>query len=303
MNIEANVMEGLEDPPAIPSATVSPGRSFYWSVRREVWENRAIYTAPIAVAGLALFGFLLSLLTGHAGGLGATQRERAELVPYDFAAGVLMLTAMIVGFFYSLDSLYGERRDRSILFWKSLPVSDLTTVLSKAVVPIFIIQLVGFGITVVLQLAMLGLGSAALLGKGQSPAALWSGIAFTGMFLMLLYHLFTIHMLWHAPIYGWLMMVSAWARKSPFLWALLPPLGIMALEKIAFNTAHFGHLLAYRFMGGPSAMTMGGGMPIHPDTMITPGKFLMAPGLWGGLLVTAGFLIAAARLRRYRGPI
>ena len=57
--------------------------------------------------------------------------------------------------FYCLDALYGERRDRSILFWKSLPVSDLTTVLSKASIPIVVLPLLTFAVTVATQLIML----------------------------------------------------------------------------------------------------------------------------------------------------
>lgn len=278
-----------------------PLQPFFWSVRRELWENRSIYIAPLAVAAVALLGFLINILTGRFVQW-TSHQHNSKLVAYDFAAGVIMLTTMIVGFFFSLDALYGERRDRSVLFWKSLPVSDLTTVLSKAVIPIFVLQFVGFAITVVLQLAMLALGRAALLGTGQSPATLWSGIAFWEMFLILFYHLLTVHMLWHAPFYSWMMLVSAWARRSPFLWAVLPPLGIMVVEKLAFNTSHFAHLLGHRLAGGPEAVTIGGAMPIHPGTHLTFGRFLIAPGLWGGLAVAAGFLLAA-RLRRYRGPI
>jgi len=275
---------------------------FFWSVRRELWENRSIYIAPPAVAAVALLGFLISTLTGRFA-LATTHKQQALTLPYDFAAGVIMLTTMAVGVFYSIETLYGERRDRSVLFWKSLPVSDLTTVLSKAIVPIFILQFIGFAVTVALQFVMLTLSSAMLLGRGQSPATLWSEIAFFEMSLMLLYHLFTIHMLWHAPIYSWLLMVSAWSRRVPFLWAVLPPLAIIAIEKLAFNTSHFAHLLGYRFMGGAESMTMGDDMPIHPGTHLTPARFLGTPGLWIGLVVAAAFLLAAVRLRRYRGPI
>ena len=124
------------------------------------------------------------------------------------------------------------------------------------------------------------------------------------MSLGLLYHLVTVHSLWHAPIYAWLMLVSGWARRAAFLWAVLPVLGVLALEKIVFNTSHFGNLLIYRLAGGSEAMAMAtGSMPIDPGTHLTPGHFLASPGLWLGLLVTAGFLLAAARVRRYRGPI
>src|SRR6266536_5489552 len=120
-----------------PGYSNTPTQPFYWSVWRELWENRSIYVAPILVAIVVLFGFLVSTI-----GLPERRREvllldtakaRAAIeVPYNMAAIMLILTAFIVGVFYCLDALYGERRDRSILFWKALPVSGSSTFLSKA---------------------------------------------------------------------------------------------------------------------------------------------------------------------------
>ena len=134
-----------------------------------------------------------------------------------------MGTALIVGIFYSLDALYGERRDRSILFWKSLPVSDLTTVLSKLTIPLVVLPLLSFAISLATQFIMLLLSSVILLGSGVSIATLWTEVSFFHVSLVLLYHLLTVHGLWYAPIYGWLLLVSAWAPRAPFIWAVLPP--------------------------------------------------------------------------------
>jgi ABC-2 type transport system permease protein len=89
----------------------------YWSVRRELWEHRSIYIAPLAAAAV----FLLAFLTGLT--LSPAHRHQPLDIPYEFAAALIMGTGFIVGIFYSLDALYGERRDRSILFWKSLGCS------------------------------------------------------------------------------------------------------------------------------------------------------------------------------------
>ena len=191
-------------------------------MRRELWENRSIYLAPLAVAALFLVGFLISTirLPGKmraASALGPMQQHKLIAQPYLIAAGLMMLTTLVVGVFYCLDALYGERRDRSILFWKSLPVSDLTTVLSKAITPVVILPLVTFAITVVVQWIMLLVSSAVLLGSGLSVATLWTHAALFQTWLMLLYHLLTVHGLWYAPIYGWLLLVSAWARRAPIL--------------------------------------------------------------------------------------
>src|SRR5437762_11172070 len=82
--------------------------------------------------------------------------QRAMIgAPYDVAAMMLIFTAFIVGVFYCLDALHSERRDRSILFWKSLPVSDLTTVLSKATIPLVVLPVIIFAIIVLVQFLML----------------------------------------------------------------------------------------------------------------------------------------------------
>src|SRR5213083_1898245 len=137
MNTQSNAMPGSLDAQRVAPAVLSPSRPMYWSVRRELWENRSIYIAPLAVAGVFLFGFLISTIhlpsrMRALSALDPAQQREAIAMPFDIAAALLMLTQLLVGAFYCLDALHGERRDRSILFWKSLPVSDLTTVLSKA---------------------------------------------------------------------------------------------------------------------------------------------------------------------------
>jgi ABC-2 type transport system permease protein len=200
--------------------------------------------------------------------------------------------------------LYGERRDRSILFWKSLPVSDLTTVLSKAGIALVVLPLLTFAVTVVTWWVTLLLSSIVLLAGGQSVAELWSHLPLFQMSVMLLYHLLAYHSLWWAPIYAWLFLVSAWARRAPFLWAVLPPIAVAVVEKIAFSTSHFASMLGSRFGGGGQS---GGFAPGHmsmvPLTQLGLGQFLASPGLWSGLLVAAVFLAGAVRLRRYREPI
>ncbi len=289
-------------------AVISPGRRMLWSVRRELWENRSLYLAPLAVAALFIAGYLISTLrvvSGHGGmDLNPFQRQEALEQPYTFAALFIMATTFIVSFFYCLDALYGERRDRSILFWKSLPVSDLTTVLSKFSIALVVLPLLTFAITVVTWWVTLLLSSVVWLASGQSVGGLWGHLPLFQMSVMLLYHLLAYHSLWWAPIYAWLFLVSAWARRAPILWAVLPPIAIAVVEKIAFNTSHFGSMLGRRFSGGgQSAGFAPGHMAMVPLTQLGLGQFLVSPGLWSGLLVAALFLAGAVRLRRYREPI
>jgi ABC-2 type transport system permease protein len=307
MNTQLNAMpESSFQSHGVAPAAISPARTLYWSIRRELWENRSIYIAPLAVAAMFLFGFVINMVTLRhrigASSIDPTQEHDLLATRYELAAALIMGTALIVGIFYTLDALYGERRDRSILFWKSLPVSDITTVLSKLAIPIVILPLLSFAITVATQFIMLLLSSAILAGSGVNIAALWREASFFQVSFGLLYHLLTVHGLWYVPLYGWLLLVSAWAPRAPFIWAFLPPFVICGLEKIAFNTSYCLTMLLYRLTGPGDAMAP----HIAPNdfmAMLIPDHFFSTPGLWTGLAVCAIFLFAAVRLRRYRGPI
>jgi ABC-2 type transport system permease protein len=293
MSAPSNSVPGsaLESQVTAP-AVITASRRMYWSVRRELWEHRSIYIAPLAAAAVFLLAFLI--------GLTISPRHRREPldVPYEFADLLIMGTGFIVGIFYSLDALYGERRDRSILFWKSLPVSDLTTVLSKFAIPLVILPLLTFAIALVTQFVMM------LLSSGLSVGTLGARMSFFHMSLMLLYHILTVHGLWYAPIYGWLLLVSAWAPRAPFIWAFLPPFVLWGVEKIAFRSSHFLGMLRYRLAGPePSTTTAQSGNLMEMISALTPVQFFSTPGLWVGLAVAAIFLATAVRLRRNREPI
>src|SRR5207302_1517305 len=204
MNTPSNAVPDspLDLQPNAP-AVVSATRPIYWSIRREFWENRYLYIAPLAVAAVFLFGYLIS----------------------------------------------------------------------------------------VIHLLMLLLSSVVLLGTGGNIAMLWAHVPILQMSLLALYHLVTAHALWPAPVYCWLLLVSGWARRATFLWAVLPIVAIGGLEKLAFNTTHFANLVGSRFIGAtaPIASTTDV-FPTNPMTHITPAAFLGAPGLWIGLGIAAIFL-------------
>jgi ABC-2 type transport system permease protein len=221
-------------------------------------------------------------------------------------AGMMMFVTVLVNLFYCIDALYGERRDRSILFWKSLPVSDTATVLSKASIPLVVVPLVTWAITVGLQWIMLLVSSVILLGSGLSVATLWTQLSFFQMSLLLLYHLFTAHTLWPAPVYCYLLFVSGWARRAVLLWAALPLVAIMGVELIVSHTAHFAIMVGSRLIGlseHGATYAPADVFPTNPMAHMTPFHFLGTPGLWIGLVIGAGFLVAAIRVRRERGPI
>src|SRR5580658_11178504 len=169
MTTQSNaVPDSPRDSQAIPPAALSETRPMYWSIRREIWENHSIYVSPLALAAVYLLGFAVSVIwlphNMRQVWMPHTMREMATLkttdsliglaMPYSHAAMLIMVIAFLVGIFYSLDALHGERRDRSMLFWKSLPVSDRTTVLAKASIPLVVLPLLVFVIALALQIVM-----------------------------------------------------------------------------------------------------------------------------------------------------
>ncbi len=286
-------------------------RLLYWSVRRELWENRSILIAPLAAAGVVLFGFVISAL--HLPDarravllLDPTRQNAVVSMPYQLAAAALILTGVLVAMFYCLGALHNERRDRSILFWKSLPVSDLTTVLSKAAIPLAVMPGVIFVVVIGMQLVMLILTTVILLANGVSITTPGTQVPLFEMTLTLLYGLVTLT-LWYAPVWGWLLLVSGWARRAPFLWAVLPPLAVCLVEKLAFDSTNFASMLANRLGGGFSAAFSVGTSRVHNRGFnsqdLDPIGFLSNPGVWVGLAFAIGFLAAAVWLRRRREPI
>lgn len=303
-NDAAGELPGQAAAPAALAAT----QPFLWSVRRELWENGSIWIAPLAAAGVILFGFMLALArlssrvpTFHVSG-GMPHQLPAE-APYAVVAFVIIVTSMIVGVFYSLGALHNERRDRSILFWKSLPVSDLTTVLSKVFIPMVALPVVAWVVIAAMWAIIYIACAASAAATGSALATLMTQAPLLAMAGGLAYGL-AVMALWYAPIWGWCLLVGGWARRVAFLWAVLPPLAIVAIEKIAFGTSAFARLLKDRFNGGvveafsPAPHSTNGTM-----LQIDLAGFLSSPGLWIGLALGAVFVAAAIWLRRYRDPI
>jgi len=264
--------------------------------------------APLAAAGVILFGVLLS--TAHQtqtlhfiSSLPPAKQHVLFALPYIIAEAAIVTTASIVAIFYCLGALHNERRERSILFWKSLPVSDLTTVLAKASVPLLVVPVIVLPIIVVTQLIMRGLSLAFLGLHGLSTTLLTTQVPLFPMWIVMLYLLIVLP-LWYAPVWAWLLLVSGWSRRMAFLWAVLPPLAFCLIEAIAFNTSYFASLLMNRLAGGIDASVDGATKGRMFDVaQLDPAKFVSSPGLWIGLAVAAAFLAAAVWLRRYRDPI
>jgi ABC-2 type transport system permease protein len=297
-------------------------------IRRELLEHRsswavtAVFGALFVLAAvLAVFG--LVRIGGMDGGMTLSEMahgvDPAVLDPgmqvmLMSIAAVLNVVMIFVVFFYYLDALYAERKDRSILFWKSLPVSDLKVVASKYLTGIVAIPLLTVLVFIVTGMLTLLIGSLGLAWGGAGIGELLAGApaALAKITLLLLYTLAFLA-LWFAPIHGWLLLVSAFARRAVLGWAVLPPLLVVVAERTLLGSRHFLELIGFRMAGGfelafsgeRHAMlveTEGAVISTFPTLgqVITPGRLLAAPALWAGIGVGLLLLAGAVWLRRWR---
>lgn len=245
----------------------------------------------------------------------AEKQVKLVKIVYMGIAAVMFLVLSTIGFFYALDALYSDRRDRSVLFWKSLPLSDAETVLAKFAVGAVAIPVVAAVAAVAGQLVVatgLSLKLAFLDGNAAmlwAPSVILPTMASTGVITV-------ASVLWYAPMVAYLLLASAWAPKSPFLWAVLPPLAVVMLEKIAFGTTVVGKFLSFRSFGVLKALAGDeSGVPgvvVNEDNFrdetvvrmsdLTSGvvDLMLSPSMLLGLVAAAVLLAAAIWVRRYR---
>lgn len=277
--------------------TATAIRPFYWSLRRELWEHRWVYLAPIVVGIVVLVACSIATLVliarSRSGPLLDTAALQAGiLMRFDIANRMILMNGFMVAFFYCADALYGERRDGSILFWRSMPVSDLTTVLSKAAVPLAVVPLLTSGALMVSSVTLRVLDSSAAASIGPVPTHVMSVVA-AGVLLQ-------------APLYGWLLLVSAMAKRAPILWAVLPLIALDVVERIAFGSLHIAALTSSRGLGAYWQSFATSGQPAMLGDVFDrpiPGAFFVTANPWLGVVAAAAFVAAAVRLRRYQGPI
>jgi ABC-2 type transport system permease protein len=307
-----------------PSGRMGAMKTFAWNIRRELWEHRALYIAPFAIGLVALAGYLLLLFNvfGTAERFTnekATMRTALLITPFSAATFAIMATAALASFYYCLDALYGERRDRSILFWKSLPVSDANAVLAKFAVPMIAMIPIELAIIFMTQLAMMIAALVVLSLSGVGAGFLWENYPFARMSLGVVYGLAT-STLWYAPVYAWFLLVSGWAKRAPLLWASMPFVAAMVIERVTFGSTQVYSIVVNRIFGGADAAftekTVATGARAG-DARATveqlrataeivapePAKFFSNPELWIGLVLAAVFVFAAIRLRRSRAPM
>jgi ABC-2 type transport system permease protein len=315
--------------------------TFPMLLRREFWEHKSLWIAPLVWVGLIVVFFTWGLIqaTGneHAQammnahsvdemGLTAPDREhlsRAMQIPDDrkesvFAFSFLAIFGLvstfmcIVVFFYLIDCLYTERKDRSILFWKSLPVSDSNVVLSKAAIAMVVVPVGVVLLTALTQLVLYFIIWARLHGSLIGDAFPdWSFLAWLrsqaiGLGVML------GGVLWYAPIAGYLLLLSAWAKNKVFLWAVLPPIALPILEKVFLSGEHIARFIGRRFSGFIDEMRLDSNVfETHDGAEHLPrvsdvydafhlSNVFTSVEMWLGVAAAAAMVFAAVRIRRYR---
>ena len=317
-------------------------KTFYWLVKREFWEHRGgFFWAPIITGGVFLLLNLMGIITAevigarngiHIGASGGLQQVIADMNAGDLskvglALDIAMYSAMgliavVLGFvvlFYCLGALYDERRDRSILFWKSLPVSDRDTVLSKVVSATVVAPAIAIAVGIVVGMVQLLIVTVVLSFHGVH---VWQLLTLAHPFRVMANLLGSIplYLLWALPSVGWLMLCSAWARNKPFLWAVVLPVvtgvlvswfGIMGL----FNqsTGWFWSNVVLRLLLSvfPGTSVLGDAHGINAGNIGTAPRLdfmdlsqtyqlLAGPNVWIGVVVGLGLITAAIWFRRWR---
>lgn len=320
-------------------------KTMKWLLRREFWEHKgAMFWAPVVAAALmivfigggVLYGAALKGLPGEITHNGRTTTVHAlgESIPaakiaevssvvanhYLAPAAPLFIMGAFIAFFYCLGALHDERRDRSILFWKSLPVSDTETVLSKVITAILVAPLIVMAVAVLTSLLLLLIGGLVMAFNGLN---MFGPVLSTADFYLTplrLVALLPVYVLFALPTVGWLLMVSAWAKSKVFLWAVGTPVITMIAVKWLDHLLGLG-IDMHGFVNNVLMRGLVGLFPgswfllsqVHPNTMLDENHTmttaailresymtLAAPGVWIAAAVGVAMIYAAIRLRRWK---
>lgn len=315
--------------------------NFGWLVKREYWESRrgflwAQFWAAASILIITILGIIAGeVLKARVGGqvdvsMGvnltqilreATTHDMDQLVRALDATMLLFgfVAAMVlffVVFFYLLGALYDDRKDRSVLFWKSLPLSDTGTVLSKAVAGIVVAPLIATGVVLVGYIGAQIVVSLWLLLHAVNPLPLWTQAEPYGVWLRLLV-MVPVNALWALPTVGWLLLWSAAVRSKPFLWAIIVPI-IAGILNFWIGLLGVPHIRPDFYWGDIAGRLL---LSVVPGSWIDPhaqgmrfrgmhdlaainypamGHALASPQMWIGVIVGAALIAAAIWFRRWR---
>ena len=295
-------------------------------LKRELWEHRAIFVVPIVVA-------VIMALTSLTGQVSISDLERVDIgivgasnLPENARAAALsgimiglstpfIFAMWILTIFYALDALYAERKDRSILFWRSIPVTDFETVLSKLMTALFIVPAVTFAVIVATHLlVLLNVSIWVDIRGGSAWHLIWQSVPFMDNWAATLILLVALP-LWLSPFIGWFLFVSAFTKRSPLLVAAMPIVMLPLLEKIFFDTSVAAEAFFVRSIKMPLFASLDNfellmqegedfarlaAADLRLMGLMDFGGFLANPQLWLGIVVCGIFTAAAIYVRRYR---
>lgn len=332
---------------------------FAWLLKREYWEERRSFLrAQVVVAGVLVVLTILAIIVAEAArihaGIGFNEFSKSSvtingvttsttralndaisqnpegvvkglniaMLSFQFFSGVVLF---FVVFFYLLGALYDDRRDRSILFWKSLPVSDTATVISKVVAAILVAPVIaavavlaGYiaqQIVMSIWFAVHGLNPFMLIWAHADPLSTWLHIL-AGI---------PVDAVWALPTVGWLLFCSAAARSKPFLWAVFIPiiLGVLNVWVSLLGLPHVNLEFFWTDLVGRGLLSVfpGSWVFAHPDAVgalanagsnglnldvITYGmmyRTFALPQMWIGAIVGIALIAAAIWFRRWRDEV
>jgi ABC-2 type transport system permease protein len=289
-------------------------------IKREIWEHRSIFVTPLVVAIIVTLGTISAIVfvSGFAQELemavfGATQMAgdkglRILLTGFFTGTSIPFIIAMVVlTIFYSLDSLYAERKDKSILFWRSLPVTDAEAVVSKLITAVIVIPLVTVIAIIGTHIINLIITSIWLSVKGGDAGQLiWSSLSLMSDWLaaLIVSMASAITLL---PFVGWFLCVSAYTKRSPLLMAFLPLALLPLIEWIFLRTHYFADWAFMRLrlrdlvrdtVGDENILVSDhiANLLIHLDFV----QFMSSPSVWTGIVVSALLTTGAMYVRRFR---
>ncbi len=294
-------------------------------IRREIWEHRSIYVTPAAIAVIVTLGTLAMLL--FAGGyakeldvaifgaqnLAGDAERQVALTGFFVGTSWLFLFALaILTVFYTLDSLYAERKDKSILFWRSLPITDAETVLSKLLTALVIIPLVAVLAIIATHIVNLIVTSLWVSAKGGDAGHLiWGSVPLLDNWMSALV-VTLASAIWMSPFIGWFLFVSAFTKRSPLLMAFMPLVVIPLVELIFLRSTVFFEAVFTRRGMMPLFKGMDMSEFFDEDRLrvnaeavsllsyLDVGQFLSSLSMWAGVLVCGLLTTAAIYVRRYR---
>jgi ABC-2 type transport system permease protein len=302
-------------------------------IRREYWENKGAFrTTPLVIGGIYIAFLLMSIFTtAHFDNEMYTFREAVRLLaeqPVEFRAthghevmlGSSLFFSIVLAFvvfFYLLGALYDDRKDRSILFWKSLPASDTVTIFSKLLAAMVLAPLMFWVVFVLTQIVMAVIASLMVLSVGENPWTLFLSVVNPLKAWAVLLVSYLAASIWFLPMYGWLLLVSSFAPRIPLLFAVLPPVVFAILQvwidflrTFTLNSSLFG-LIGEWVANSPAILTaqvrdgegmLALGVPLthdfdHAVTISNILDRLFSVQMLVGLVIAAVFLAAALWLR------